>query len=92
MQEGVSAKDLVETGTIRSPNPSGIMIRSEGGFNPYNYEGSGNERGSSTQHTNLPCAKPLNTFEIFFTFFSTFTSSVWINSTVKATGKHLQFG
>ena len=54
-------------------------------------------KGQSTQHTKTALrnsslyAKPLNTLENFISFFASIPS-VWIDSTVEATGKHLQFG
>ena len=52
-------------------------------FNPINTKRQTTVSGPPTQHKNLPCANPLN-LEIFIFFFAN-TSSVWINSTVKAT-------
>ena len=65
-----------------------------GGLDSYKYRSSGSEKRRT--HTSALrifslYAKPFNTLENFIFFFA-FTSLVWINSTVKATGKHLQFG
>ena len=66
-------------------------------FGHYKYRSNGNmQRTFNTTHKSALrnsslYAKPLNTLENFIFFFASIPS-VWIDSTVEATGKHLQFG
>ena len=67
------------------------------GFGHYKYRSNGNIQGNQLNTQKLPCAIPRSTrnlstpLRILFPLFASIPS-VWIDSTVEATGKHLQFG